>query len=809
LPRSQWLAIDAATPPLLRAREMRTQWERFLSGGRLNGEVRAPVADSWRRSLAAGVDPSSARFAPSAAGRDEAASRWEAHPLAQALPLIEHHLAPVACESEHLIVVSDADGVLLQLLGSGKVRSRAADSMNFTEGALWSERGAGTNAIGTAIAADHAVQIFATEHFNEVVQAWTCSAAPVHDPETGQLLGVIDMTGLFETVHPQSLAMVSATAQAVERFLRERLKERDGRLRAGRESGMASPGVRFVQPRNGVLVLPNGRSMYTQPLVKSGEPTMLAREQAALRRLANLGARPVPGAQVFAAVAREVGELLGVDATHIARYEPDNAAVGVGSWSRVGDISLVGERVPLDGRSVAASVRLTGRPGRIDGYPDGPDSVTDRIRRRTGIRSSVGAPITVEGRLWGVMIASSKQEPPLPPETESRIAAFTQLVATAIANAQAQAEVRRLADEQAALRRVATLVARQSPADEVFAAVAEEVGRLLGADHSKMYRYEPEGRATVVAQWGEVDPAVTVGTSLPVEGDKVAAQVLQAERPSRTDDYMKAAGPIGANSRSVGLCAAVGAPIVVEGRLWGAMVAATVQSEPLPADTEARIGQFTELVATAISNIEARSDLAESRARIVAAGDDERRRVVRDLHDGAQQRLVHTVVTLKLAQQALEGEQDSLAALIAEVLDHAEQATEELRELSHGILPRVLTRGGLEAGVGELASRMPVAVETDVRVGRLSASVEATAYFVVAEALTNVAKHSRAERAAVTAAIEDRTLRIRVRDDGIGGARVDGSGLLGLADRVAALEGRLRVDAPPDGGTLVEAEIPL
>jgi signal transduction histidine kinase len=182
---------------------------------------------------------------------------------------------------------------------------------------------------------------------------------------------------------------------------------------------------------------------------------------------------------------------------------------------------------------------------------------------------------------------------------------------------------------------------------------------------------------------------------------------------------------------------------------------------------------------------------------------------VRDLHDGAQQRLVHTVVTLKLAQQALEGEQDSLAALIAEVLDHAEQATEELRELSHGILPRVLTRGGLEAGVGELASRMPVAVETDVRVGRLPASVEATAYFVVAEALTNVAKHSRAERAAVTAAIEDRTLRIRVRDDGIGGARADGSGLLGLADRVAALEGRFRVDTPPDGGTLVEAEIPL
>jgi signal transduction histidine kinase len=226
-------------------------------------------------------------------------------------------------------------------------------------------------------------------------------------------------------------------------------------------------------------------------------------------------------------------------------------------------------------------------------------------------------------------------------------------------------------------------------------------------------------------------------------------------------------------------------------------------------DTESRIAAFTELVATAISNTEAREELAASRARIVAAADDERRRVVRDLHDGAQQRLVHTIITLKLARRAFQNEDADALALLTEALDHAEQATAELRELAHGILPAVLTGGGLRAGVDALASRMPVPVQTDVSVGRLAAAVEATAYFVVAETLTNIAKHARAQRAAVTAHVEDGTLRVQVRDDGIGGARPDGSGLVGLADRLAVLDGRLRVESPADGGALVTADIPL
>jgi PAS domain S-box-containing protein len=207
-----------------------------------------------------------------------------------------------------------------------------------------------------------------------------------------------------------------------------------------------------------------------------------------------------------------------------------------------------------------------------------------------------------------------------------------------------------------------------------------------------------------------------------------------------------------------------------------------------------------------------RARLAEvraSRARIVEAADEQRRRVIRDLHDGAQQRLVHTVVTLKLARRALKGEKEAAPALVTQALEHAQRATVELRELAHGILPAVLARGGLRAAVDALASRMPVPVDNGVAVGRLSAAVEATAYFVMAEALTNVAKHARARRAAVTARIEDGTLAVQVRDDGVGGARPNGSGLVGLADRLAALDGTLTVSSQPGDGTHIRAEIPL
>ena len=198
--------------------------------------------------------------------------------------------------------------------------------------------------------------------------------------------------------------------------------------------------------------------------------------------------------------------------------------------------------------------------------------------------------------------------------------------------------------------------------------------------------------------------------------------IAKTLRPARVDDWDGVPGPIAAFIRDeLGISSSVGSPIVVEGRLWGALAVHSQQAEPLPADTESRLENFTELVATAISNTEARTEVAASRARIVAATDDERRRVVRDLHDGAQQRLVYTIITLKLAHRACQNEQEDLPALLTEALDHAERTNAELRDLAHGILPAVLTRGGLRAGVEALASRMPVPVVTDVTVERLTA----------------------------------------------------------------------------------------
>jgi PAS domain S-box-containing protein len=369
-------------------------------------------------------------------------------------------------------------------------------------------------------------------------------------------------------------------------------------------------------------------------------------------------------------------------------------------------------------------------------------------------------------------------------------------------------ELARLAAEHAALRRVATLVAHEAPPAELLRAVVEEVERVFPGAHAALARYESDATMTIVAISDSLADRVPVGSPWPLGGKNVSTMVFETGRPARIDSFADGSGRIGVAMRELGPASVVGAPIVVAGRRWGAMTIASTEYR-LPPDSEAQLASFTELIATAIANTEAQRELAASRARIVAATDQERRRVVRDLHDGAQQRLVHTILKIKMAHGALENGQDDAPILLTEALENAQRATDELRELAHGILPHVLTFGGLHAGVATLASRMPVPVEIDVSVGRLPAAVEATAYFLVCEALTNVAKHARAGHAEVTARIEDGTLAVHVRDHGIGGARLDGSGLVGLADRLAALDGQLRVESPTDGGTLITAAIPI
>jgi len=536
----------------------------------------------------------------------------------------------------------------------------------------------------------------------------------------------------------------------------------------------------------------------------------LADEQAALRRVATLVARGAPAGEVFGAVTEEVGRLLSAESAHLIRYEPDDTATALAAFGLTDRILPAGARLQLGGRNVTTLVFETGRSSRIDDYGDASGPFGVAVRER-GMRSAVATPIIVEASLWGVIVVGCTEEQPLPADTEARLASFTELVATAVANAESRAGLARLAEEQAALRRVATLVAAAVIQDEVFAAVINEIGGLFAIEYAYMGRYEADATLAVVATWGRADERFPVGTRVAIGGSNLGTIVFETCRSGRIDDYSdSASGPLGQFVRGEGVRCAVATPIMVEGRVWGLISVGSIQTPSLPADTEDRLGSFTELVATAIANAESRAALAASRARIVAAADESRRRIERDLHDGAQQRLVHAVIVLKLALRALSDGDAGASAMVAEALRHAEQANAELRELAHGILPAALTRGGLRAGVEALVSRVSLPVSVDVSVARLPAGVEATAYFVVSEALTNVVKHARATGAEIIARVEDGKLVVEVRDDGIGGARGDrGTGLGGLDDRVSALDGRLVVESPLGEGTRVCALLPV
>jgi signal transduction histidine kinase len=372
-------------------------------------------------------------------------------------------------------------------------------------------------------------------------------------------------------------------------------------------------------------------------------------------------------------------------------------------------------------------------------------------------------------------------------------------------------ELGRLADEQAALRRVATLVARGMPAAEVFAAVAEEVGRLLGADDATVARYEPDETVTVVAGWSREDDQLPVGLRHRIEGHNLAALVLRTGRPARIDSYTDIPGPIAAVARQLGLRSSVGCPITVEGRLWGATSVSSKRPEPLPASTESRVAAFTELAATAIANAQSRAELAASRARIVRAADETRRRIERDLHDGIQQRLVSLGLDLRATQAAVPTEAPELQTQLGRVAEGLGEAVDELRELSRGIHPAILSEGGLGPALKALVRRSAVPVEVDLKIEtRLPEPVEAAAYYVVAEALTNAAKHANAAVAHVEVRARDGRLHLSVRDDGVGGADLArGSGLIGLSDRVQALGGTITVHSPISEGTALQVDLPI
>jgi signal transduction histidine kinase len=547
--------------------------------------------------------------------------------------------------------------------------------------------------------------------------------------------------------------------------------------------------------------------------VSHDELGVLAEHQAALRRVATLVARGANPSEVFTALSGELARCLHAVNAGLLRYEPDGSGyvVDVQYQPGITNMPVTGERIPLAGDDVGALVLRTGRAARIDNHDGviGPEA--ERIRD-AGIGAIVGAPIVIDGRLWGAAIIGTTKREPLPSDAEARLCDFTDLVATAIGNAQTRADRRVLAEQQAALRRVATLVARGVEPTEVFSAVAAELAHCLGVPNAGLCRVEREGAATLVAARDESGMTKKlVGQRFSLEGENIVATVVRTGAAARMDNHDNAAGPTAARIRELGMRSAVGAPIIVAGQLWGAATVSTSGPEPLPADTEARIGDFADLVATAIANAQAQDELNASRARIVAAADDARRRIEHELHDGAQQRLVSLALHLRAVEAGVPADLVPLKEQISDLVNTVTEISEDLGELSRGIHPAVLSRGGLGAAIKVLARRSAIPVE--VLVGnhqRLPDAVEVAAYYVIAEALTNAAKHAQPSMAEVCVDTEGQDLHLSIRDDGIGGAdAAKGSGITGMRDRVEALGGTLSISSHPGTGTALHATIPF
>jgi PAS domain S-box-containing protein len=372
------------------------------------------------------------------------------------------------------------------------------------------------------------------------------------------------------------------------------------------------------------------------------------------------------------------------------------------------------------------------------------------------------------------------------------------------------AEVSRLAQKQRALRRVATLVASEARPPRVFAAVSEECARVLEVDASAVFRFEGNDTATIVGRHSRAGAAdaFNLGMRLPASDDTGIGQVLRTGAPARIHDYTERPGVMAENMRQMSYRSSVSAPIVVAGIMWGAVGIAS--AEPLPADTEARLGAFSELVSLAVASAQAREDLSASRARLVKAGDEQRRKLERNLHDGAQQRLVSLALTIRLARRQLDSNGETAAASLERAAGELDLALEELRELARGLHPAALTEQGLGPALSGEAKRLAIDVELSAPDDRLPENIEATAYYIVSEALTNVAKHAEATKAKVDMTVAGKALKFEVTDDGRGGADPSaGSGILGLRDRAEAVGGTLFVISPPGKGTIVTAQLPF
>src|SRR6266498_1123183 len=654
---SQWLAVEAGTDLRTRARQIEKSRERLLPDGALDPELppeattglRPVVVESWRRALATGLDPTD--LLPSIeADPSETRERWLEHPLGSLTHVLVAQLQLLVRESKSLVQVTDPSGLTLHLDGVEWLKERAAE-MNLVEGARCSETVNGTNGVGTALALNHPVQVFAFEHFSHHHREWVCSGAPIHDPVSGRLVGILDLSSPWKIAHPRSLELVTRAAKTLEQCLLEIRRDQDARL-TRRYGDLATKSTDLLVNREGYVLV--GDSAQPKPFdvpENGGEITMgdgsLAMaeplglgEAYLLRRLAPPRATTVRAealelaegrvhehAGEDAALRREGGQGLAVrEASGRTSIESDqrvsayfeaalDCVIMADASGRVVEFNPAAERTFGYSRDEAL--------GRTMAELIVPPSLRERHSTafarfiETGQRTMLGRRLELTG-----MRADGSE---FPVELAlSQVEGERFLICGALrdisAAKQAERHLRELADEQAALRRVATLVARESSPQQLFAIVAEQVGRIIDVPLVRLIRYESDGStAELIGGWGEsVDP-LAPGTRWQLDGPGVLASVWQSGRPARLDDYTDVPGQAAVVVRQAGMRSAVASPITVEGRLWGAIAVLSPRREPLPESTEARLADFTDLIATAISNTEARDGerrLAEKQAAL-------------------------------------------------------------------------------------------------------------------------------------------------------------------------------------------------
>jgi signal transduction histidine kinase len=530
----------------------------------------------------------------------------------------------------------------------------------------------------------------------------------------------------------------------------------------------------------------------------------LVAEQTALRKIATLVAEGAGERELIGAVTAETARLFGADRASVLRWDGDTIRV-IGDWTSDDSLTTVlGHPYPFGGDSLTGRVVNSGSPARINSVDDFQTDSARATWHEIGIHTGIGAPIVVDGRVWGVMTASrTRPDDPFAADSEQRLGDFAALVAQAIANTEARREVAALVEEHAALRRAATLVAGGRPYAEVLEVTTREAAAVFAAEAVYFVRWEGvQDEVSIQGGWIDASAnALAPGTRYHPGESSPTLKVLETGFATRGHEWSEELGPH----------CVIAAPVIIQANLLGALIALRPSGNPFPAEAEVRLRSFGDLLAQSIANHHAQEEMRASRARIVQAADDARRKLERNLHDGAQQRLVSVSLSLRVALAKMATAPEEALAIVRASSEELTVAIDELRELARGIHPTTLTEQGLGPALEVLAKRapFPVTVANELE-ERLPPPVEAAAYYVVAESMTNVAKYAGASSVNVRLARRNTIACVEVVDDGIGGANLDGgSGLRGLADRVEALDGRFGVESAPKEGTRVWAEIPV